>query len=127
MAQGITVRLGTEDQALVMGDGDRLRQLLLNLVDNAIKYTPAGGTVTLGLVRRDGWAQVAVGDTGMGIAAEDRPHIFERFYRADRSRSRADGGSGLGLAIARHLVEAHGGHIWATSEEGKGTQVSFTL
>jgi signal transduction histidine kinase len=124
LASGVMVRLGTEDQASVLGDEDRLRQLLLNLVDNAIKYTPAGGTVTLGLSRRGGWAQVTVGDTGMGIAAEDLSHIFERFYRADRSRGRS-GGSGLGLPIAGWIAEAHGGRIEVTSQMGVGSV--FTL
>ena len=81
---------------MVLGDADRLRQLLLNLVVNALKYTPAGGEVTLGMRRSDGWVQVSVSDTGVGIAPEDLPHIFDRFYRADPSRARS-GGSGLGL------------------------------
>jgi len=124
MTQGVTVRLGAEDQAAVLGDSDRLRQLLLNLVDNAIKYTPAGGTITLGLIRHAGWAQVTVSDTGMGITTEDLPHIFERFYRADRSRGRS-GGSGLGLSIAQWIAQAHGGRIEATSQVGKGS--TFTV
>jgi signal transduction histidine kinase len=123
---GVTVRLGAEDQASVLGDEDRLRQLLLNLVDNAIKYTPAGGMVTLGLSRRDGWAQIAVSDTGMGIAAEDLPHIFERFYRADRSRGRS-GGSGLGLPIAGWIAQAHGGRIEVTSQMGQGSVFTVWL
>ncbi len=126
LASGVTVRLGAEDQASVLGDEDRLRQLLLNLVDNAIKYTPAGGMVTLGLSRRDGWAQIAVSDTGMGIAAEDLPHIFERFYRADRSRGRS-GGSGLGLPIAGWIAQAHGGRIEVTSQVGQGSVFTVWL
>jgi signal transduction histidine kinase len=125
MAQGITVRLGAEDQALVLGDADRLRQLLLNLVDNALKHTPAGsGEVTLTLRRAGGWVRVSVEDNGAGISAEDLPHIFQRFYRADPSRSRP-GGSGLGLAIARWIAEAHGGRIEVESQVGKGS--TFTL
>jgi two-component system OmpR family sensor kinase len=123
-AQGVTVRLGGEDQALVRGDLDRLRQLLLNLVDNAIKYTPSGGQVTLTLSRDDGWVQLSVTDTGIGIAPEDLPHIFERFYRADRSRARR-GGSGLGLAIVNWIAEAHGGRLEVTSEVGHGS--TFTV
>jgi len=125
MAQDkVTVRLGAEDQALVMGDGDRLRQLLLNLVDNALKYTPAGGQVRLTLRRSEGWVQVGVADTGIGISAEDLPHIFERHYRADRSRG-PSGGHGLGLAIVQWIAKAHGGRIEVTSELGKGS--TFTL
>jgi len=125
MAQGITVRLGAEDQALVLGDADRLRQLLLNLVDNALKHTVAEtGEVTLTLRRTGGWVRVSVEDNGAGIPTEDLPHIFERFYRADPSRSRP-GGSGLGLAIARWVAEAHGGRIEVESQVGKGS--IFTL
>ena len=124
MAGGVTVRLGAEDQALVLGDADRLRQLLLNLVVNALKYTPAGGEVTLGMRRSDGRVQVTVEDTGVGIAPEDLPHIFERFYRADRSRARS-GGSGLGLAICQWIATAHGGRIEVESAVGKGS--TFTV
>jgi two-component system OmpR family sensor kinase len=125
MAQGLTVRLGAEDQALVSGDADRLRQLLLNLVDNALKHTPAAsGQVTLTLRRSAGWVQVGVEDNGAGIPPEDLPHIFERFYRADPSRSRP-GGSGLGLAIAKWVAEAHGGRIEVESQVGQGS--TFTL
>lgn len=122
----LTVHLGAEDQALVLGDSDRLRQLLLNLVDNALKYTPAGGEVTLTLRRRDGWVQVIVEDTGIGISPEDLPHIFERHYRADRSRSRS-GGHGLGLAIAQWIAQAHDGRIEVTSELGKGSRFTVWL
>lgn len=124
MADGITVRLGAEDQAVVLGDADRLKQLLLNLVVNALKYTPAGGAVTLTLRRSNGWVQVAVADTGLGIAAEDLPHIFDRFYRADRSRGRS-GGSGLGLSIAQWIAQAHGGRIEVESTVGVGS--TFTV
>ena len=124
MAAGVTVHLGAEDQALVQGDADRLHQLLLNLVVNGLKYTPAGGEVTLGMRRHDGWAEVTVADTGIGIPAEDLPHIFERFYRADPSRGRS-GGSGLGLAIAQWIAQAHGGRIEVESTVGKGS--TFTV
>ncbi len=105
MAGDVTVRLGAEDQAIVEGDADRLKQLLLNLVVNAVKYTPAGGTVTLTLRRSLRWVQVVVADSGVGIATEDLPHIFDRFYRADRSRTRP-GGSGLGLSIAQWIARS---------------------
>jgi len=122
--RGVTLRLGAEDQALVLGDRDRLRQLLLNLVDNALKYTPAGGQVTLTLRRGEGWVQVAVTDTGVGITPEDVPHLFERFYRADRSRARQSG-AGLGLSIAQWVAQAHGGRIEVESQVGRGS--TFTV
>lgn len=121
---GVRVRLGAEDQAVVPGDADRLRQLLLNLVDNAIKYTPSGGDVTLTLKRQAGWVQVSVEDTGAGIPSDDLPHIFDRFYRSDRSRARP-GGAGLGLSIARWVAEAHGGQLEVESQVGVGSV--FTL
>ena len=124
MAAGIAVRLGAEDQVMVQGDADRLRQLLLNLVVNALKYTPAGGEVILGMRRNDGWAQVTVSDTGVGIAPEDLSHIFDRFYRADPSRARS-GGFGLGLPIAQWIAQAHGGRIEVASELGHGS--TFTV
>jgi signal transduction histidine kinase len=111
-------------------DADRLQQVLVNLLDNAIKYSRPGGSVTVSLnPTEDGsqWALVQVRDEGIGIPAEDLPRIGQRFFRADRARSRADGGSGLGLAIARALVQAHGGQLWVESQEGVGTTVSFTL
>lgn len=108
-------------------DADRIGQVLRNLLNNAMAYTPAGGTVTLAAEQDDGQVQVLVADTGVGIAAEDLPFVFERFYRADRSRARATGGSGLGLTIARRIVEQHGGIISVRSEVGKGTTFAFTL
>jgi len=125
LAAGIELVIGAEDQATILGDPDRIKQLLLNLVDNAIKYTPQGGQVTLGLQRVEGWAQFSVADTGIGIPAQDLPHIFERFYRVDKARSRAAGGTGLGLSIVRWIVQAHGGKIDVQSEMGKGT--TFTV
>lgn len=123
----VTVRLGAEDQARVLGDPDRLRQLLLNLAENGIKYTPHGGTVTLGLTREDGWVRVDVSDTGIGIPAEDLPYIFERFYRVDKARSREKGGTGLGLSIAQWIAQAHGGRLEVRSEVGSGTTFSLRL
>ncbi len=120
----VAVKLGGEDQALVAGDVDRLRQLLLNLLDNALTYTPPGGRVILNLHRSDGWVRIQVTDSGIGIAPEDLPHIFERFYRADRSRARR-GGSGLGLSIALWIAQAHGGRIDVSSELGRGS--TFTV
>ena len=111
----------------VSADRDRLVQILLNLVDNAVKFTPEGGRVTVTASSREGMVEVVVADTGVGISSTDLPRITERFYRVDKARSRALGGTGLGLAIVKHLVQAHGGELRIESELGKGTTVSFTL
>ena len=109
----------------VKGDAQRLRQLLANLVDNAIKYTPDHGTITLSLFRGDSWARMEVTDTGIGIAPDHLPYIFDRFYRVDKARSRASGGTGLGLAIVKGIAEQHGGKVTVTSKPGKGS--TFTV
>jgi signal transduction histidine kinase len=112
----------------VVADEDRIGQVLLNLVGNALQYTPAGGRVRVSGRLRGAEVQVSVADTGVGIAAEHLSPIFTRFYRVDKSRSRAGGGSGIGLTIAKHLVEAHGGRIWAESAgPGQGSTLTFTL
>jgi two-component system sensor histidine kinase BaeS len=112
----------------VQADEDRIGQVLLNLVGNALQYTPAGRWVRIRARRQGDAVLVAVEDAGIGIAPEHLPHVFERFYRVDKSRSRAGGGSGIGLTIAQHLVEAHGGEIQATSDGlGRGSVFSFTL
>jgi len=125
------VDLGTDlaqDLPLVLADSDRIRQVLINLVGNALQYTPSGGQVSIRTSQEDHQVRVDVRDTGIGVPPEHLPHLFTRFYRVDKSRSRAGGGSGVGLTIARHLVEAHGGKIWASSlGEGKGSTFSFTL
>jgi signal transduction histidine kinase len=123
-----SVSLQAEEVALpVMGDRDRLKQLVANLVENAIRYTPATGQIALRVERElqhpsavarsrpASMALLSVTDTGIGIASDDLPHVFERFYRADKARSRAGGGSGLGLAIALYIAQAHGGSIEASS------------
>ncbi len=121
----LEIKLGGEDQALVLGDRERLRQLLLNLAENAVKYTH-NGTITLGLTKSDGWVQVYIRDTGIGISAENQEHIFDRFYRTDKARSRElMGGSGLGLSIAQWIAEAHGGYIQVDSEPQRGS--TFTV
>jgi signal transduction histidine kinase len=112
----------------LLADRQRLSQVLLNLVRNAITYTPAGGIVSIALRRADAhWLRITVADTGSGIAPEDLPRVFERFYRADASRARESGGFGLGLAIARDLVEAMGGTISAESIVGEGSAFHVTL
>jgi len=117
------------DLPLVQADADRVGQVLLNLIGNALQYTPEEGEVRVSATRHGDEVEVSVTDTGVGIPAEHLPHIFDRFYRVDRSRCRrAGGGSGIGLTIAKRLVEAHGGRIWAESEgEGKGSKLTFTL
>jgi signal transduction histidine kinase len=115
----LDIRLGSEDQALVRGDRDRLRQVLMNLTENAVKYTPAGGAVTISLENRDGWVCVSIADTGIGISEEQQAAIFERFYRTDKA------GSGLGLSIAQRIAQAHDGKITVTSQMGIGS--TFTV
>lgn len=112
---------------LVLADRDRLAQVMGNLLSNALRYVPEGGHVTVRVEDRGREAAVAVADNGPGVAEEDLDRIFDRFWRGDPARRRATGGSGLGLAIARHIVEAHGGHIWAEPTPGGGLTVVFTL
>lgn len=109
-------------------DPDRISQMLINLIGNALQYTPADGQVDVTVQRKNNGALFTIADTGVGIAAEHLPHLFTRFYRVDKSRARASGGSGIGLTIARHLVEVHGGQIWAESDGvGQGSQFMFLL
>lgn len=117
------LRLGEIDQVLVCGDQDRLKQVLVNLLGNAINYTPSGGVVTIGLGKAANQAKLTIHDTGPGIPAEDLPHVFERFYRGEKSRTRSrDGkGFGLGLSIAYWIIRNHGGRIDVDSKEGQGT------
>jgi two-component system phosphate regulon sensor histidine kinase PhoR len=113
----------------VLADGDRLRQVLINLVDNAIKYTPAGGRVVVRTAPVDGGqtTEIAIVDSGIGIPVQDLPRLTERFFRVDKARSRALGGTGLGLAIVKHIVQAHGGRLDITSAVGQGTTVRVAL
>jgi two-component system OmpR family sensor kinase len=118
----VHVHLNEIDQVMVNGDRDRLKQVLLNLVANAIQYTPQGGDVFLSMSRISDQARIIIRDTGPGIPSEDMPHIFDRFYRAEKSRTRSTtSGFGLGLSIAQWIVEHHGGQIKVESKEGKGT------
>jgi heavy metal sensor kinase len=123
----ISVTLKEKSPITIVGDRLRLRQLFLNLIDNAIKYTPEGGAVILSVVRHDGVAQFRVEDTGIGIAPEELGRIFDRFYRVDKARSRELGGSGLGLSIARWIAELHRGEIAVTSEPQKGSTFTVSL
>jgi two-component system phosphate regulon sensor histidine kinase PhoR len=109
----------------VRADKDRIEQVVINLLHNAVKFTPTGGEITASAKSVGGWIQFSVKDTGVGIEPDALPRIFERFYKADQSRS--GGGTGLGLSIARHTVEAHGGRIWVESVPGEGSDFSFTL
>jgi len=127
-AAGLTVTMPQMADVVVLADRTRLRQLFLNIVTNALKYTTTG-SVELSLVAHDHTVAFSVRDTGMGISAADLPHIFERFYRADRARSRSAerGGFGLGLAISQWIAEAHGGTISVRSRLGRGTTFTVTL
>jgi two-component system phosphate regulon sensor histidine kinase PhoR len=138
LAQRHRVALRTQieqGQTMVAADSKQIARVLVNLVHNAIKFTPSGGTIVIGTSCQPGETcqSFFVRDTGVGISAEDLSRIFERFYKVSQSRSRRDfigpggGGSGLGLAIAHHVVEAHGGHIFATSTPGQGSTFTFTL
>ncbi|RRR78358.1 MAG: PAS domain-containing sensor histidine kinase [Candidatus Viridilinea halotolerans] len=131
----VTAEVNAAD-TLVLMDPDRVGQVLLNLLHNAVKFTADGGTVSITATLTFGESgtqpnspslQVSVIDTGIGIPAKDLPRIFERFYKVDRSRTRHAGGTGLGLAIAKHLIEGHGGRLWAASTEGRGSAFHFTL
>jgi signal transduction histidine kinase len=135
---GLRVSLPAAEPVSVLGDRPRLRQLFLNIVTNAIKYTPSGGVVEVSLTRRNDSADFTVKDTGIGIAAADLPYIFERFWRADRARSRRvptedgrwvdeRGGFGLGLAISQYIAQAHGGTLTAQSRLTRGSTFTVTL
>ena len=127
LARGQTLILEPFEPARVVGDEDRLKQLVLILLDNALKYTPAEGSVTFGLRRCATSVEILVRDSGVGVPAADLPHIFERFYRADPARSRDPGGSGLGLPIARWIAQQHGGDVTLTSAHGQGTTATIRL
>jgi two-component system OmpR family sensor kinase/two-component system sensor histidine kinase BaeS len=130
-AAGIALRVAVDDalsERTVVGDVGRLDQILGNLVANALRYTPAGGTISLQAESIESGVRIVVRDTGEGIPSADLPFIFDRFWRGDRSRTRAQGtGSGLGLAIARQLVQAHGGRIAVESAAGQGTTFTIEL
>lgn len=124
---GVRLECSVQPGVVVVADPDRVEQVLTNLVDNALKFTAEGGRIHVRVEACGPEARVSVEDTGRGIPPDDLPHVFERFYRADRSRTRTSGGSGLGLAIAKHLVEMQGGRIWAESTPGQGSVFSFSF
>jgi heavy metal sensor kinase len=125
--KGLRLDLGPMADLKVRGDRVKLKQLFLNVLDNAIRYTPSGGSITASLARRDSSAVAAIADTGIGIAAEHMPFIFDRFYRVDKARTASDGGTGLGLAIALSVAKMHGGAIEADSEPDQGTTFRIVL
>ena len=128
--QGVTLRIDTPPGLpRVRGDAARLGQVVVNLVHNAVKFSPDGGEITISTVADDADVVTSVEDHGIGVPRAARDRVFERFYKVDRARLRAEagGGTGLGLAIARHVVEQHGGRIWVESEEGVGSTFSFAL
>jgi signal transduction histidine kinase len=127
LSRGQVLSLEPFETMQVIGDEDRLKQLLLILLDNALKYTPTNGSITLGLQREASGSKISVRDSGVGIQPEDLPHVFERFYRADPARGRDPGGTGLGLPIARWIVEQHGGTITLESRPGQGTIATVYL
>jgi signal transduction histidine kinase len=126
-ARGVRLSLGPVESLSIEGDGERLGRVLLNLLDNAIKYTPTGGRVALSVGREGGWASLRVEDTGIGLSPEEQQKIFERFYRSAEARSSGEGGAGLGLCIARSIVEAHGGRITVQSTLGNGSTFTVLL
>jgi signal transduction histidine kinase len=129
LAQGLDLALLASEDVLVSGDHDLLKQMVLNVAHNALKYTPKGGQVELVLSQEDGWAVVQVSDSGRGISQEHLPHVMEPFYRGNASgrSAEAEAGAGLGLAIVKQIVELHDGQVEIHSQEGIGTRVKIRL
>jgi two-component system phosphate regulon sensor histidine kinase PhoR len=123
----LTLEVRHNQAPVVTSDGDRLRRIVENLVENAVKYTPAGGSVRIETSRRERAALVTVSDDGPGIPPEHLPRIFERFYRVDKARSRDLGGTGLGLSIVKHLAESIGATVGVSSDVGRGTRFTVLL
>ena len=125
--KNLELKLTAAPPLILTGDEHLLKRMVLNLLDNAVKYTPEGGKICVELAGQNGHAQVVVRDTGIGISEKDQPHVFDRFYRVDKARSRALGGAGLGLSIVHWIVEAHGGTISVESNLGKGSKFTVKL
>jgi heavy metal sensor kinase len=125
--KGIEFKLAPLEDLSIEGDRVKLEQLFLNLLENAIRYTASGGTISASIVREGRTAVIAIKDTGIGISKEHIPHLFERFYRVDKARSRSEGGAGLGLAICKHIAQVHNGKIGVESQVGKGSTFSVSL
>jgi heavy metal sensor kinase len=125
--KGIKFAVDAHEELMVSGDKVKLRQLFINILENAVRYTPTAGHISVSLVKQESNAVVSISDTGIGIPPEHLPHIFERFYRVDKARARADGGVGLGLAIAKIITESHKGKIEVESELGKGTTFRISI
>ncbi|PYP01882.1 MAG: hypothetical protein DMD61_00085 [Gemmatimonadetes bacterium] len=124
--KGVHLEVGAFEEAKVTGDPALIRQLLLIVLDNAVKFTPKGGRVEIAVSAHDGQGALVVSDTGIGIPADQLPHVFERFYRGDPARHEADG-AGLGLAIAQWIADSHGARIAIDSQPGAGTRVTLTF
>jgi signal transduction histidine kinase len=128
IAAGLPLRwMPLEQECLVFGDAVRIKGAVINLIDNAVKYNRPGGAIELSAIAEGDKVNIRVKDTGIGISADDLPHLFERFFRVDKSRSREKGGSGLGLAIVKKIAEDHGGSVSAESAEGQGSKFTITL
>lgn len=126
--KGVRLKLETDPPSIALnGDEELIKRMILNLLDNAVKYTPRGGEISLALARENGNAEIVVSDNGIGIPETDQSRVFDRFYRVDKARARALGGAGLGLSIAQWIVEAHGGEIGVTSAPGRGSTFRVTL
>ena len=126
--KNIRIKLEKEPQiSEIEADTIRMEQVISNLLTNAIRHTPSSGSISVTIKNDEGGLAISVADTGEGIAPEDLPHVFERFYRSGSSRSRKEGGTGLGLAIVKQMVEAHGGKVWVESKRGTGSIFSILL
>jgi heavy metal sensor kinase len=126
--KGVRLRVENDSPSIALqGDEELIKRMILNLLDNAVKYTPAGGEISLALGRHNGDAEIIVRDTGIGIAEQDQPRVFDRFYRVDKARARAMGGAGLGLSIAQWIVDVHGGEISVASAPGHGSTFTVVL